>query len=180
MQITDKLILRTITFDDREWIEQVFRERWASIMVVSKGVVHNAAELPGFVALVDGTRQGIVTYRVDGNECEIVTLDSLQERKGIGTRLIEAVINLARAKNLRRVFLITSNDNIDALCFYQKRNFVIKAVYPNAIEKSRQLKPEIPLVGNYGIPIRDELELEYKIPSLQVSCTDVIAKKRPS
>ncbi len=53
-----------------------------------------------------------------------------------------------------------SYDNMNALRFYQKRRFRLIAVFPNALEESRKLKPEIPLTGIDGIPLRDEIELE--------------------
>ncbi len=79
---------------------------------------------------------------------------------GIGTALIDAVTKVALQAGCWRVWLITTNDNLHALGFYQKRGFVLVALYRNAIEASRKLKPQIPLVGNDGLPIRDELELE--------------------
>lgn len=62
-----------------------------------------------------------------------------------------------------RLWLITTNDNMEALRFYQKRGFILSALYPNALEESRKLKPEIPEVGLEGIPLRDEIELEFKL-----------------
>jgi hypothetical protein len=59
----------------------------------------------------------------------------------------------------------TTNDNLNALRFYQKRGFVLVSVHRNAVIKSRQLKPEIPLTGNDGIPLRDEIELEMLLES---------------
>jgi ribosomal protein S18 acetylase RimI-like enzyme len=101
-----------------------------------------------------------VTYNIDVNECEIVTMNSLEEGRGIGTALINTVKQTAIAAGCKRLWLITTNDNTAALHFYQRRGFVIAAVHPNAMEESRKLKPEIPLTGNDGIPIRDEIELE--------------------
>jgi hypothetical protein len=49
---------------------------------------------------------------------------------------------------------------MNALRFYQKRGFVLVAVHRNALEQSRKLKPEIPLIGDDEIPLRDEIELE--------------------
>jgi hypothetical protein len=59
--------------------------------------------------------------------------------------------------------LVTTNDNLNALRFYQKRGFVLVAVHRNALEVSRKLKPEIPLVGMDSIPLRDEIELEMMV-----------------
>ncbi len=104
--------------------------------------------------------EGLITYIIENDNCEIVSLNSLIEGKGIGTRLVDAVKTIARENNCRRIWLIETNDNTHALHFYQKRGFRLKAIYPDAIEISRNLKTEIPLTGNDGIPIRDELELE--------------------
>jgi RimJ/RimL family protein N-acetyltransferase len=93
----------------------------------------------------------------------INSLASLFKRKGIGRALVKRVKKIAKEKNCKRVWLITTNDNIDAFGFWQKVGFVLKAVYPGAILLSRKLKPEVPEFGNYGIPIRDEIELEFKI-----------------
>jgi ribosomal protein S18 acetylase RimI-like enzyme len=78
----------------------------------------------------------------------------------VGTALINAVIEAARRQGCTRVWLITTNDNLHALRFYQKRDFVLVAVHANAVARARQIKPEIPLIGRDGIPIRDEIELE--------------------
>lgn len=103
------------------------------------------------------------TYDISDNKLEIVSLNSTLEKQGIGSKLIEEVKKLAKDKNLESVWLVTSNDNIDAFRFYQKRGFRITKVYPDAIDEARKTKPEIPEIGDYGIPLKDALELEYKI-----------------
>jgi Acetyltransferase (GNAT) family len=65
-----------------------------------------------------------------------------------------------REAGCRRVWLITTNDNLRALRFYQRRGFRLVAVHPDALARSRELKPSIPEIGLDGIPLRDELELE--------------------
>lgn len=144
----------------RAWAIQLARARWASQVVVSRGVVHDVATLPGFVALRGDEPVGLATYHIVGDSCEIVTLDSLVEGIGVGAALIDAVRSHAQAAGCRRLWLITTNDNIPAIRFYQKRGFHLVAVHPDAVAESRRLKPEIPLVGLDGIPIRDELEFE--------------------
>jgi GNAT superfamily N-acetyltransferase len=116
--------------------------------------------LAGFVAVVDGEHLGLATYRLECGGCEIVTLNSLREGIGIGTLLVEAVRSVALSNKCRRVWVITTNDNLQGLRFYQRRGFSLVAIHRNAIELSRKLKPEIPLIGLNGIPLRDELELE--------------------
>ena len=135
-------------------------QRWHSARIVTRGRVHQADELPGFVAELGGQLAGLVTYRLDAHECEIVSLDSLVQGRGIGAALIAAVRDAARAAGCARLWLITTNDNLSALRFYQKRGFTLVAVHRNALEVARRLKPEIALVGVDGIPLRDEIELE--------------------
>ena len=145
---------------DEGWVGD-FLSRWHSDRVASRGVLHAPARLPGFVALLDGQPVALLTYRVAGRECEITTLHSDIERRGAGTALIERAILTTRAAGCRRLWLITTNDNTRAMRFYQRRGFTIAAMYPRAVDEARSaLKPEIPLVGNDGIPIRDEIEFE--------------------
>ena len=116
--------------------------------------------MPGFVAKSGDEIIGLLTYHLEGEACEVITLNSWRTGLGVGTALIEAVRQAASRENCRRLWLVTTNDNLPALGFYQKRGFVITTVHLNAIEKDRRLKPEIPLIGLDGIPIRDEIELE--------------------
>jgi GNAT superfamily N-acetyltransferase len=152
--------VRRAAEDDRPWIGEVVRRRWGADVVVSRGVLHRPALLPAFVAELDGVRSGILTYRRGAGECEIVTLDSLAERLGVGSALIAAAQTEAEMSGCNRLWLVTTNDNLNAIRFYQKRGFRLCALHRNALEVSRRLKPEIPLLGNEGIPITDEIELE--------------------
>jgi hypothetical protein len=100
-----------------------------------------------------------------------VTLDSVLPGRGVGTNLIEAVRTAAIAKAARRLWLTTTNDNLNALRFYQKPGFRFVAIYPGAAEKARQLKSLIPNIGLEGIPIRDELELELPLSNIPAEGT---------
>lgn len=151
-----------IKSNDIGWIKDVFTRRWGGEFIISRGKIHRPEELEGFIGEVGDRKKGLVTFKIINKEMEIVSLDSFLERKGIGTKLVKKIINLAKRKKLRRIWLVTTNDNINALRFWQERGFTIKAVYPNAIAVSRKLKPGIPHIGNYGIPIKDEIELELK------------------
>ncbi len=155
--------IQPLTARDRDWLAQLIADHWGSSMIVSRGVIHYAETLPGFVAVLQDERIGLVTYHLHGDACEIVSLDSMRAGIGVGTALIEAVRDVASRVGCSRLWLITSNDNLHALGFYQKRGFHLVAVHRNAIERSRKLKPQIPLIGEHGIPIRDEIELELSL-----------------
>ena len=136
------------------------KENWGSEKIVTKNTIYNATELPGFIAEQNNKPVGIVLYNIKDKECEIILFGSFVEKIGIGSSLINWVKKVAKIQECRRVWLITTNDNTPAIRFYQKKGFSLVAVYRNAIEESRKLKPEIPLEGIDGIPIRDEIELE--------------------
>ena len=153
------MIVRPLGEGDREWVRETLRELWGET-VVSRGAVHDPTALPGFVAEEGGERVGLLTYRVDGADCEVVTIDAFPEGAGAGTALLDAAARAAREAGCGRVWLITTNDNLRALRFYQRRGFRLVAVHPDALERSRELKPSIPEIGLDGIPLRDELELE--------------------
>ncbi len=159
----ENVTLRPIDREDRNWIAEFLDEHWGSTRVVSRGQAYLAHLLPGFVALMEDERIGLVTYRLDGEDCELMTINSLQEGQGVGTALMEAVIAAATEEGCKRLWLITTNDNMKALKFYQKRGLHLVAVYPGALDESRKIKPEIPLFGQDGIPLRDELELEIEL-----------------
>ncbi|WP_455620171.1 GNAT family N-acetyltransferase [Eisenbergiella sp.] len=91
----------------------------------------------------------------------IPSLDSLTEGKGIASSLIEKMIAAARQKHCKKAIVITTNDNINAIRFYQKRGFDMVKLYHNALDASRRLKPQIPLIGENGIPLQHEIEFEY-------------------
>ncbi len=156
-------LTRSTKASDRPWITSFVKSHWGSNIVVAKGRVLHPVELSGFATFKGSNPVGLLTYRIEGGDCEIVTIDSTAEDEGIGTALIEAVKKRAKVKGCRRIWLITTNDNLRALGFYQKRGFRIVALYPNAIEKSRKLKPQISMKAVNGIPIRDELELELNL-----------------
>ncbi len=152
--------LRPLERSDQNWVSSFVEEHWGSRRVVSRGIVHCPEELEGFAALQGGQPVGLATFRIQEAECEVVTLNSRVEGHGIGSSLLNSVKGAAFSAGCKRLWLITTNDNLAALGFYQKWGLRLVALRPNALEQSRRLKPEIPLVGKDGIPLRDELELE--------------------
>lgn len=157
--------IRPLTGADRAWVERFTTQHWGADLMVAHGERFYISRLPGFVAEADGAVAGLVTYAITNHQCEITSLDSLREGLGIGSALIEAVKAVALERDCGRLFLVTTNDNLAALRFYQRRGFVLAALRPGAVAESRKIKPEIPRIGDHGIPIRDELELEIRLTS---------------
>jgi GNAT superfamily N-acetyltransferase len=152
----------------REAADQVaaraFLARHNSLRGARLGELVHPLDHPALVAAAAGGQlAGMLTYvpGPDWQQCEILTLHAGDQWHGTGTALIEAVGQLARRQGCGRLWVITTNDNVDALRFYQRRGFCLVRVHRGAVDRSRaSLKPEIPAVGAYGIPLRDEIELE--------------------
>jgi ribosomal protein S18 acetylase RimI-like enzyme len=158
--MSQPIYVRPVTEEDREWLAQFIRIRWGSNRVVVHSNLYFPHTLSGLLALRGDEIVGALTYHTVDDHLEIITIDSTEPNKGIGTQLLVTLEEQARHAGIRRFSVTTTNDNLEALRFYQKRGFRLVAVHPGAVEQARQLKPEIPLVGNDGIPIRDEVELE--------------------
>jgi GNAT superfamily N-acetyltransferase len=156
--------IRPVNEDDRPMLSWLVAELWGSEVVAVHGNMLRPAELPGFIAERPGRVAGLLTYQVVGDTLEIVTLNAIDRRAGIGTLLIEACAGTARRYGCRQIRLTTTNDNIDALRFYQRRGFRLAELRPGAVDRSRQVKPGIPRVGDYDIPLHDEIDLTLQLP----------------
>jgi GNAT superfamily N-acetyltransferase len=156
-------VVRPATPDDLPWV-RAFLDTTGSVRVARRGEFVAALDHPMLIALDDDAPSGLLTYIVDGVSCEVLTIHAVQPGNGVGTALLAAVCDTARAAACTTLWLVTTNDNLDALRFYQRRGFRIRAIRPGAVDDSRaHLKPEIPSIGAYGIPLRDEIELETKL-----------------
>ena len=151
--------IRAVRDADRPAMLRILTAAWGSGDVVTRGRVHPAHQYPGFLAVADDCVVGLLTYRLQGGRCEVISLDSLWEGRGIGTRLLRAAERVARRAGCREAWLITTNDNLHAIGFYQKRGWMLRRVHQGAIARSRALKPSIPRIGIDGIPLRDEIEM---------------------
>jgi GNAT superfamily N-acetyltransferase len=153
--------VREATAADRDWIERFLDEN-GSRRVVRNGELVNPIDHPMLLAETDdGQPAGLLTYIVTGDECEIHTLHAARQWQGAGSALVAAIRDLAERRGCHRLWVVTTNDNVDGLRFYQRRGFRLAVLRPGAVDQSRrELKPEIPAIGAYDIPLRDELELE--------------------
>lgn len=155
------LSIGDLTGADRPWANQLLLHQFGSLVIVTRGHVHRAEELPGLVALHAGAPAGLLLYHLAGDSCEVVLLQAAVQGVGLGSALLAAACDKGRAAGCRRLWLITTNDNMPAIRFYQRRGMRLVAVHHGAIAESRKLKPEIPLLGVDDRPIEDEIEFEY-------------------
>lgn len=149
---------------DGKWrgeIDRLIRREWAGPMVATNGVLHNTSQAEGFVFLASGKLAGYLLYCLENGECEVLVLHSLAENRGVGSALLRAAAEKAKQSGCGRLWLVTTNDNVHAIRFYQRFGMELKAVRIGAMDQARAgLKPSIPLVGMDGIPIRHEFEFE--------------------
>jgi GNAT superfamily N-acetyltransferase len=138
--------------------------KWGSTVVASHGRLHDLRELPALAVRGRGRLLGLAFYTIEQRECELVAIDALEPGHGVGAALLEAAIGTARTEGCSRLWLVTTNDNTHAMRFYQRHGMRLVAAYPGAADLARAaLKPEIPVVGQDGIPIHDEIEFEIRL-----------------
>lgn len=145
--------------DDEAWVAATLQQRWGG-RVVAREEQFDLIGLPAIVAWTEGRRVGVATLRRDtAGDPELMSLDSLEAGRGVGSALIEAACDWARSLGARRLRVVTTNDNLRALSLYQRLGFRLVALRSGAVQRARRIKPSIPEVGASGIPIHDELEL---------------------
>ena len=127
-------VIREPQAEEHVLIERFLNQSWGSTTVVSRGGAHDASQLPALVADQDGEIVGLATYRLAEDSCELVTLDSLKEGQGVGSALLAGVSERAGQSGCTRVWLITSNDNVNAVRFYQRRGMRLVAVHRGATQ----------------------------------------------
>ena len=162
-RVIKTMTIRRLVDKDLPRLRQFWVEHWGSEEIVSRGRIYRPKQLEGFVVEENNEWIGLLTFFIEDSECEVTSLDSLREGQGIGTMLLNEAIEEARERNCRRIFLITTNDNLNALGFYQKRGFELVTVHRGAVNESRKIKPSILLIGYNNIPLRDEIELEMSL-----------------
>jgi len=159
----DQSQVRAATSADRAAVGELHTGAWGGSVVVGHDVVYDLTILPTLVAVHAGVVTGALAYHVDGDSLEVVSIVAGRPGGGAGTALLAGAVAEARQRGLRRVWLVTTNDNLAALRFYQRRGMRITGVDAGAVDRARRLKPGIPTVGADGIPLHDELTLELRL-----------------
>jgi ribosomal protein S18 acetylase RimI-like enzyme len=151
--------VKPIDDTSRDWAREAFHTWWAAPFVVSREKKLYFDDMPGFVAYLDGESAGLLIYDIVDQEFEVATINSAVQNRGIGRALMESAIDEAKNKHCTKVWLTTTNANINALRFYQRVGMTVAAWRVGEMEEARRMKPEIPLEQD-GIPIRDEVVME--------------------
>ncbi len=151
-----------VAFDafNRHQIKQLFTKNWNTDSVYSNGTNHKLDNLNGFVAIQDDEIVGVLTYMIENQKLEVVSVDSFMENYGVGSTLLSLAVEQARQQACDKVWLTTTNDNIPAIRLYEKQQFSRTSTHLYSVSKARESQPELPMFGYHGIPILHELVYE--------------------
>jgi ribosomal protein S18 acetylase RimI-like enzyme len=154
---SDGVAVRDLRPGDVDAAATLLEEGLGGRLQARRGELIDVLDRPGLVAETGGTLIGLLSYDPQPGECELVSLVAAKRGSGIGSALIAA---LRERVPDRPIWVVTTNDNLDALRFYQRRGFRLRALRAGAVDEARRtIKPQIAEVGDHGIPLRDELEL---------------------
>jgi ribosomal protein S18 acetylase RimI-like enzyme len=159
--LTANLSVRPAEEADRPAIDASYQRTWGGPTVATSERLYDLRYLPTLVVVdaTDETLLGVLTYEIAGDAIEVVSIEATTPHSGAGSARLAAAVEVGRASRLGRLWLVSTNDNLDGLRFYQRRGLRIEAIRPGAIAAARQRKPTIPEIGAYGIPLRDEIVL---------------------
>ncbi|MBI9050662.1 MAG: GNAT family N-acetyltransferase [Anaerolineaceae bacterium] len=163
MSTSESVIISPLTSDNAAIVKLIAESQWGDNLIIVHNTTYHLDQLPGYKAMHGKTWLGLLTYDISDQICEIVSLDSFIPWMGVGSKLVDTVIEKAKQSNCKKVVLITTNDNLNAMGFYQKIGFQMVWVEPDAVTRSREIKPSIPLTAENGLPIRDEITFEMNL-----------------
>ncbi len=161
--IEKELIFRETDSSDSEIIKELMKKHWGGEPLVIRGKKYFPSSLDGIMVLKNQQVIGFLFYEVQNKICEIIVFEVFDKFNGIGTKILDQLKEMARSKNCEKVYVMTTNDSLDALRFYQRRGFHICGIHIDSVKVSRKIKPSISEAGEYGIPLRDEIDLEFKL-----------------
>jgi len=154
------LVIRRSEASDAPLVRSFMEERWGGEPLVINCKFYHPSTLPGFLVFHKDELIGCLIYELQEAEREIIVFEIVDRHQGIGSRLLRQFIVEAAKEGCRRVHLMTTNDNLDALRFYQRRGFTLCGIRLGASAAAREIKPSLIETGDYGIPVRDEILLE--------------------
>ena len=152
------VLVREATDADRKAASELFERDFGRTHIVAFGEVMDVDQMPALVAVAHGDPSGALAYRLLGDALHIVALatDPMWQRSGVGAYLVAEAELLARRLKLSRVVVATTNDNLPALYFYQRRGYRLTGVVPDSVVQHTHQQQ----AGFAGIPVRDEITLE--------------------
>jgi GNAT superfamily N-acetyltransferase len=155
------VLVREATDADRAAARELFERDFGRTRIVAFGEVMDIDQLPALVAVMTAEPSGALAYRLHGDALHIVALatDPMWQRSGVGGHLVAEAELLARRLNLNRLVVATTNDNLPAMYFYQRRGYRLTDLVVSSVLKHTAREVN----GFGGIPVRDEVRLEKRL-----------------
>jgi GNAT superfamily N-acetyltransferase len=135
------VIVRQIVDADRPWLHDLIDSEWG-LPVVSISGAYDPSTLPGFLAEEEGNPIGAITYLLNAGECEVVTLNSVHERQGVGSALLAAAKAVAEGTSAR-LWLITTDENLNAIRFYEGRGMYVRTIHRDFVDRVQRFKAQV-------------------------------------
>jgi len=155
------MLITSINRTNRHVVNEVILNTYGSSIMQTKDKSHILNSLPGFIVIKNSQILGIALYDIAQKSYEIVAMTSFISNTGIGSMLLQKSIETAHHKECEKIWLVTTNDDLESLSFFQKRKFELVKIHRHSITRLREESEEetIPIIGNHGIPLKHELEL---------------------
>ena len=154
----DGFTLETATPDV---IQQLWHDFTSLPIVTALRTYSNPAEVEALVYRdEEGRVGGHVSFAFERDVGEIVTLEALIPGQHTGGRLIDAAEQALRDRGASRIVVTTTNDNLRAQAFYQRRGYRLIRIEIGGMDRVRALKPDVPHIGHEGLPLLDMWQFE--------------------
>jgi len=144
--------------EDYSTVKEMALMYWGETEVMCFDRMYDVLKLPALLAVSDGRVAGVLSYAVEEDRLVIVMLNVHPEWQGRTTArsLLAMAEEEARKRDLLRLVVSTSNDDLPALYLYQRWGFVITDVKAGLILAHHGHEQP----GFASIPVRDEIRLE--------------------
>ena len=151
----------SIEVAEAQFIADTVRNNWG-LPVITAARDYTLEDITGGFLWRDGAGdpQGLITWAIDDEHAEIVTMDAFIQGVHIGGRLLDAAEAELAGRGVRRLSITTTNDNLRALAFYVRRGYRLVRLDLDGVDRVRAVKPGVSATGNEGVPLRDMWELE--------------------
>jgi ribosomal protein S18 acetylase RimI-like enzyme len=155
------VMVREATDSDRAAARELFQRDFGRTRIVAFGEVMDIESMPALVAVLYAEPSGALAYRLLGDSLHIVALatDPMWQRSGVGGYLVAEAELIARKLKLGRIVVATTNDNLPALHFYQRRGYRMTELVASSVVAHTHQE----IAGFAGIPVRDEIRLEKRL-----------------
>ncbi len=148
--------------EEQEMLVSFVKEMGGSESIRTGGKTFNLRNLRAYMSAERKSVAGILAFAHDfeTDDCQIIAFYSRFRNHGLGSELLDAMIQKAIQLECARLNVFLTNDQTRTLRFFQRRGFQICDLRLNSVDEARELDPKIPLYGEDSIEMRHELGLE--------------------